>query len=637
MRLLLPARASGVFGAFVCCAALWGCGGGSMAPKQSVPPELTKIVVTPASKSIAKGTSLQLTATGTYSDETQEDITSAVTWQTSPTSVAKVDAKGAVIAMDEGVAQVSAVYQKLTGNASITVGPAALVSIAVGLQKSSLPLGESETLTATGTFTDGTIQDLTQSAAWKVSPAKVATITAKGSFTAVAEGVAQISADSQGITGSTSITVTPPALLHIAVSSRQSPLPLGASVALTATGSFSDGSTKDLTQAATWKVSPSSIAKIDPHGSLTGVGQGVAQVSAAYQGMTGDASITVGPPALVQILVSPSQLSLPLGESEPLTATGSFTDGSSKNMTQSVTWISSGPSIAGVSSKGAVSAKSTGSTTISARSGIVTGSAGLTVTAAVAVSLTITPASSSLLIGNSGQLQAIETFSDGTTRNQTTSATWSSATPNVVYVSTVGVVTGAQVGSGTVRAKSGSFSASAALTVMPLMTVSYFNRANAVSSGYDGTIRLINPGETTGYTAGDNLCAMIYVFDRNQELNECCGCKVSDSGLRTISLTNGLTSNPLTGKPPVAGTIEIVPSEVGADGQCNAGSITPNGMILGWETNVQGSTGKFQVTEIPMTEVPLAYTQAQVLAAECSMMQKLGSGAGVCSCGSGDQ
>jgi hypothetical protein len=607
-----------------------------MSPKENVPPELTKIVITPASQSIAKGTSLQLTATGTYSNETQEDITSAVTWQTSPTSVAKIDTKGALTAMDEGVAQVSAVYQKLTGNASITVGPAALVSIAVGSQKSSLPLGESETLTATGTFTDGTLQNLTQSATWKVSPPTVATITTKGTFTAVGEGVAQISADSQGITGSTSITVTPPALLHIAVSARQSPLPLGTSVALTATGSFSDGSTKNLTQAATWKASPSSVAKIDADGSLTGVGQGVAQVSAAYQGITGNASITVGPPALVQILVSPNQLSLPLGESEALTATGSFTDGSSQNMTQSVTWTSSGPSIAGVSSKGAVSAKSIGSTTINAKSGSVTGSAGLTVTAAVAVALNITPATSSLLIGNSGQLQAIETFSDGTARNLTTSATWSSATPNVLYVSNVGVVTGAQVGSGTIRAKSGSLSASAALTVMPLMTVSYFNRANAVSSGYDGTIRLINPGVTTGYTQGDNLCAMIYVFDRNQELNECCGCKVSDSGLRTISLTNGLTSNPLTGKPPIAGTIEIVPSEVGADGQCSAGSINPNGMILGWETNVQGSTGNFQVTEIPMTQVPLSNTQAEVLATECYMLQKLGSGAGVCTCGSGD-
>jgi hypothetical protein len=227
-------------------------------------------------------------------------------------------------------------------------------------------------------------------------------------------------------------------------------------------------------------------------------------------------------------------------------------------------------------------------------------------------------------------------MSDGTTEDLTATANWSSATPNILYVNSAGIATGAQVGSGTIFAKSGGLTGSAALNVMPLMTVSYFNRANAVNSGDDGIIRLVNPGITAGFSATGDLCAMIYVFDRNQELNECCGCRVSESGLRTMSLLHVLTSNPLTGKPPVAGTIEIVPSEPAANGQCDAGSLNPNGMIVGWETNAQSSNGNFQITEIPLTQVPLADTQAQVLQTECTMMQQLGSGAGICSCGSGD-
>jgi trimeric autotransporter adhesin len=596
------------------------------------PPALMAISVSPSQGSLPLGESEPFAATGNFSDGSKQNLTSSVTWKASPSTIATINSQGNLASVSQGPAQVSATFEGITGNASITIGPAALLHIVINASQSSLPLGQSESLTATGNFSDGTSQNITQWVAWQVSPSTAARVDTHGNLTTLSAGAAQISAAYQGITGQTSIAVISSVLVGITVAPQQASLPLGDSEAFTAVGNFSDGTIKVLTSSVAWKVSPSTIATIDAQGNLTTLSQGSAQITAASQGITGKASIIVDAAALLQITVSPSQMSLPLGESQALSATGSYSDGTSKILTQSVRWHSSGPTTAGVSPAGIVATKALGTTTINATLGSMSGTAGVTVTPAVIVSLTITPATYSMIIGNSNQFQAIANYSDGTTQNMTSTVGWSAATPMILNVTNAGLVTGAQVGAGTLlaRTSTGSFTASASVMIAPLMMVSYFDRANAASSGYDGTIRITNPGYVPG-----NLCAMVYVFDAKQEMNECCGCSVSDSGLLTLSLLNDLTANTLNGKPPVAGSIEIVPSEPGSNGQCNAGSLTPNGELLGWATNVQGSTGSYQVTEMPLALAPLGTSEEQVLASECSMIQQLGSGAGACTCGSG--
>src|SRR5580658_10716662 len=69
--------------------------------------------------------------------------------------------------------------------------------------------------------------------------------------------------------------------------------------------------------------------------------------------------------------------------------------------------------------------------------------------------------------------------------------------------------------------------------------VNYFS--NNAAPAPDATVRIDNPGLTYG-----NLCAMIYVFDADQQLSECCGCLERHNGLRTLSVHSDLTSNPLT-------------------------------------------------------------------------------------------
>jgi hypothetical protein len=276
-----------------------------------------------------------------------------------------------------------------------------------------------------------------------------------------------------------------------------------------------------------------------------------------------------------------------------------------------------------------VTAIQDGSPTILAQVGAITGSATLNVVSPV--SLSIVPAPVSMSLGSSRQLQAIATFSDGTKEDVTGVATWSSLQPGIVTVSSGGTVTAESIGSTTVLAQDSGLTASANITVMPLLMVQYFNLANAQASGYDTTVQLDNPGLTAG-----TLCAMVYVFDQNQELNECCGCSISNDGIRTLSLVNDLTANPLTGQQPAAGTIEIVSSDPTQNPQCNAGSLAPIGQIHAWGTNVQAAgNGSFQLTETTFANSPLTNSKAMYLEGLCSYMEQLGSGAGVCSCGTG--
>ncbi len=66
-------------------------------------------------------------------------------------------------------------------------------------------------------------------------------------------------------------------------------------------------------------------------------------------------------------------------------------------------------------------------------------------------------------------------------------------------------------------------------------------------SDADNIIRLINPnGAANAFLAGarpQTVCAMIYVFDDDEEMGECCGCPISSAGLATFSVEHNLTSN----------------------------------------------------------------------------------------------
>ena len=215
---------------------------------------LVSIEVTPADASIADGTTQQFTATGLYTDDSTQDLTTEVTWDSSDDEVATVsnadDSKGLATAAGLGTTTVSATSGGVTGVTTLTVTDATLVSIAVTPADPSIADGTTQQFTATGLYTDDSTQDLTTQVTWSSFDEAVATVSnaddSKGLATAAGAGTTTVSATSGGVTGDTTLTVTA-TLVSIEVSPAAPSIVNGLTQQFTATGLYSDGSTQDLT------------------------------------------------------------------------------------------------------------------------------------------------------------------------------------------------------------------------------------------------------------------------------------------------------------------------------------------------------------------------------------------------------
>lgn len=160
--------------------------------------------------------------------------------------------------------------------------------------------------------------------------------------------------------------------------------------------------------------------------------------------------------------------------------------------------------------------------------------------------------------------------------------------------------------------------------------INYFSN-NVAAPVPDATVRIDNPGLT--YT---NQCAMVYVFNWDQQMAECCGCVETHNGLRTMSVRKDLTSNPLTGKPVNNGVIKIVsaaPNNAPCDPSTN---VVPRPNLRAWGTHIQNTASPYYVTETEFSDSTLGATELANLQAQCAFIGILGSGSGICTCGWGD-
>lgn len=275
------------------------------------------------------------------------------------------------------------------------VPTAILLSIAVTPSNPSVPAGSSLQFTATGTFSDGSTQDVTGVVTWSSNTPAVATVSntagSAGLATGVTSGTSTIAATEGTVSGSTVLTVTSAALVAIEVTPAGSSLETGFTRQFTATGIFSDGSSQDLTAAVTWSSSMPSIAAISnvagSQGLATGTAAGTTTITATLGTASGGTDLTVTGASLVAIHVVPTSPVVGVGTIRFLTAIALFSNGATRNFTQTATWTSSVPAVATVSDvapvKGRVAALAPGTTEITATLGTISGATTVTVPAAL--------------------------------------------------------------------------------------------------------------------------------------------------------------------------------------------------------------------------------------------------------------
>ncbi|MGH8516728.1 MAG: Ig-like domain-containing protein, partial [Panacagrimonas sp.] len=340
------------------CGGGGGSGGGSKDGPGPVDPkplaELVSIQVSPEDESLPAGVSQQYTATGVYADDTTDDITDEVAWQTADSDIASISSSGMVKGeLAGGPIKISATIDSITGETSVTVSNATLTSLDITPPTASIPAGMTQEFVATGTYSDGSTLDISSLVSWESSDADVATVDANGVASALVKNAGiTITATLDSASDTANLTVTDATLQSIEVTPSAFELAAGYEHPYEATGLLSDGSTIELTDAATWSSSDETVATVGNEstaGQVKGVAKGTANIQAAFEGKTGGNELKVTDAELLSIAVSADDTSLAAGYKQTYTAEGTYSDSSTQDLSTQVLWSVSDDELARIS------------------------------------------------------------------------------------------------------------------------------------------------------------------------------------------------------------------------------------------------------------------------------------------------
>jgi uncharacterized protein YjdB len=325
------------------------------------------VVVAPAQVLVQPGRTSQLSVQ-VLDDLGREILNSPVTFSSSDQAIATVSASGLVSGITAGTATIAAASGGKTGTAQVTVTPTPVATVMVSPSSPTILIGDHVTLlaqafSATGQLlTDRTVH-------WSSGTPNVGQVSPGGIVTGLASGSSVVFASVDGVLGWATVTVIATPVATVTVSPATATVTLGGTTAYAAV--LHDANGNVLTgRAITWSTSNAAIATVTSSGVATGVGAGTATITAASEGKSGTASITVAGRTLS---IVPDSVTLAPFTSTTLTVIVSDASGVISN--PNVTWSTSNGLVASVNQKGKVNALLPGVTIITARSGTATGTA----------------------------------------------------------------------------------------------------------------------------------------------------------------------------------------------------------------------------------------------------------------------
>ena len=390
-----------------------------------------------------------------------------VSWSSSRTEVASVDAQGIVTAhkVGETVVTVKSEDGGKTATCKVTVKDGKVAVTGVKLDKTTLSLtvGGTETLVATVSPDGATNKKVT----WKSDKTDIATVDANGKVKGVKEGEAKITVTTEdgNKTATCKVTVTKGkvAVTGVKLDKTAHTLTVGGTVTLVATVAPENATNKKVT----WKSDKTNIATVDGNGKVTAVKEGEAKITVTTEdgNKTATCTITVKKDkvAVTGVSLNKTDLSMTVGGSFQFVATITPKDATNQN----VKWQSNDSGVAQVDGTGKVTAKAVGTATITVitEDGNKTASCKVTVqedkVAVTGVKLNVT--SLSMMEGDSYQL--IATISPVNATNQ--NVKWQSSNSGVAQVNGKGEVTAKTAGTATITVitEDGNKTASCSVTV----------------------------------------------------------------------------------------------------------------------------------------------------------------------------
>jgi len=506
------------------------------------------VTVAPANASIYPGETQRLVAT--LLDASGRPTTaSSLKWSSSDQGIATVSSDGLVTGVAKGTAVISAQAQGKRATATVNVLGVPVATVTVSLAANTLAVGQ--TTQATATLKDAAGTTLTgRVIAWQSSNPALATVTASGIVTAIANGSVTISAISEAKVGNASLTISAPVPTSIDIVPTTVTMLKGQSVQLGAAVRDAKGVVIP-NQAVSWSSGSTAIAPVTSAGMLSGVTVGTTTITASADGLTTSAPVSVTSVPAASLSISPTTASVVVGNTAQLTATVRDSTGAVL-ADRAVNWSSSAAAVATVSSTGLVAGVAAGSATISALVDGLSSTVAVTVTTpppAPVASVSVSLVDPTLNIGQTTQATATLVDAAG---NVLTGRTiiWSSASPEVATVSASGLVTAVAAGSASIVATSEGNTSAATVTVAapppaPVATVSL-----AAAS----TSLLI--GQTT------QLTVTLKDASGNVLTGRTIGLTSSNTSLATVSPTGVVTAVGV-GTPTITATSEGMSGSIG--------------------------------------------------------------------------
>ena len=261
-----------------------------------VQPAVTTVLVLPPNNSIAVGANKTLSVAMTDKD----GLTiggRAVSFSSSNPAIATVNASGTVVGVALGSVTITAssLLDQVSGNASVQVVPVSVANVSISPAGAQTVFqGLTLQLSATTRDAGGTI--LTgRPVNWTTSNSAVATVSAGGLVTGVGLGSAQITAESEGATGSVSITVAPRPVATVALTPNPASVKVGSAVQMSLDLRDSNGNQLNTVgRTVTWDSSNKPVATVQD-GVVNGAAVGTATITVTVDGRSASAIVNVTP------------------------------------------------------------------------------------------------------------------------------------------------------------------------------------------------------------------------------------------------------------------------------------------------------------------------------------------------------
>ncbi|MFC2051590.1 Ig-like domain-containing protein [Chloroflexota bacterium] len=466
-----------------------------------------------------------------------------------------------------------------TDTATLTVNAAALDSIVLSPATATITAddtrgysveGFDQYLNTTGNVTAGTTFSIDAGAGGSFSGTNVYTAETVGTWTVTATHTAS------GEIDTATLTVTLGALNTIEISTSPSTITADDTATFTSTAYDAKLNSWVVTTGTTFAIDTSAGGSWAAN-VYTAENNGVWTVTGTHtsSGKTDPFTLTVNVGALDHIVISPPSGNITAGHTTFEDWGYDFTteafdqhDNSRGNITDDTMWSSSNPGIASIESKGETNpGRATGNTpgqvTITASNGGKSTTATLTVTEPVIDSLVVSPATTTINMGDTQAFRAMVTYSDGSVIDKTTSATWTSSDTDVATIGSNGVAaTNNSTGSTTITANVSGEINTATLTVIDKALVSIAVTPAAQSK---------NAGETQLFIATGNYSdTLVVITDKvTWSSSNTTVARIKSGGLATtyIAGTTNITatldtmpgSTTLTVNPATISSVKVTP------------------------------------------------------------------------------